>query len=234
MKRMLLLTAALAIAPLAAAHAGLIPTDIGTSAAGAGAFTWNYNVELPTTLTAFSGVPSASPGMNGAAYVTIYDFAGFIPGTCVSPVGWGCSTQNTGLTPVGTMPQDNPNVTNITWSYLSGTPIFGDLVINGFSAMSTSNVAGTTSFTGTATRSSGAAAGTNVADIGTTMAPTGGTTGGTEDQPTPPSNPGNGGTPGTGLPEPGALGLMGAALIVFGMLRRHAGGLAKGWQNAAS
>src|SRR2546423_257304 len=103
MKRILLLTAALVVVPCMAARAGLIPTE--TSVSGSGPYTWSYNADVETGLTAVSGIPSAG---GSSAFFTIYDFAGFLPGTCVSPVGWGCSTQNLGLTPAGTAPTDNP------------------------------------------------------------------------------------------------------------------------------
>ena len=116
MKRMLLLTAAMVLAPGLYARAALIPTE--TSITGSdGMYTWFYSVDLADGLIGYAGVPIAMPGMNTAAYFTIYDFAGFIPGTCVSPDGWGCSTQNSGLTPASVLPQDDPNIVNVTWSY---------------------------------------------------------------------------------------------------------------------
>jgi hypothetical protein len=69
------------------ARAGLLPVQV-TVTPEAGDFRWTYAITLPTDAQLQAG-----------NYFTIYDFAGFIPGTGVSPDGWTLATSNVGQTP---------------------------------------------------------------------------------------------------------------------------------------
>src|SRR6266550_2918531 len=40
-------------------------------------------------------------------FFTIYDFAGYVPGSIVAPAGWGASAQMTGITPSDVLPADD-------------------------------------------------------------------------------------------------------------------------------
>ena len=67
------------------ARAGLIPASVTVTPDG-GNFRFTYAVVLPTDMKLQSG-----------DYFTIYDFAGLVPGTVATPIGWTYSSQNVGL-----------------------------------------------------------------------------------------------------------------------------------------
>src|SRR5208337_1218625 len=127
MKHILLLFA-LAVALCSVAMANIIPTS--TTITGTGPFTWTYDLQLSKDQNVNSGVaPTTNPvphvNFTFAGFLTIYDFAGYIGGSCVGPAGWTCSSQSIGLTPDDVLPTDNPNIINITWAYTTGPTIDG-------------------------------------------------------------------------------------------------------------
>ena len=193
MKKLLLL-GAIAMLPSMAARADIIPTNDSITG-GPGAYTWSYFAQVTQDQTAFAGhAPASQPvqhaEVNGGAFFTIYDFAGYIAGTCTSPTGWSCTVQNVGFTPDAVnpvAPPDNPGIVNLTWSYNQGAPIIGSQYVYGFSAMADNAFVTQTSFAARATKNIGSQAGTFVDNVGNVDAP-------------------------VGLPEPASLGLLGLAV----------------------
>ena len=118
----------LGLALSAVATANIIPTS--TTVTGTGPFDWIYDLQLSNDQNVNSGTaPTVNPvphaNLTFAGFFTIYDFAGYVPGSCAGPAGWTCSAQDLGFTPDDVVPTDNPSIVNITWAYTSGATILG-------------------------------------------------------------------------------------------------------------
>ncbi len=92
------------------AAAGLIPVRVSVLPDG-GYYRFTYAIMLPSDSL-------LRPG----DYFTIYDFDGFVPGS--NQVGgtpyasyWSFATSSIGPTPPGVMPEDDPHIVNLTWTY---------------------------------------------------------------------------------------------------------------------
>src|SRR5579885_1707842 len=108
MSRVSLLAPVLAVGlalagPVSGARAGLLPVSVSVTPQ-AGNFQWTYAIVLPTDTMIRSG-----------DYFTIYDFAGLVQGTNSQPNGWQFTQSNVGPTPDGVLPDDDPNLPNLTW-----------------------------------------------------------------------------------------------------------------------
>jgi hypothetical protein len=194
----------LALAP-ASAQADLIPTLMGITNSGAN-YRWSYEITLTEDQRAESGpVASTTPVPNASrsTFVTIFDFAGYVPGSCASPTGWTCTVQNTGITPDGVTPlapPDNGGVVNLTWHYTSGPTMEGMREMMGFTADSIYDQITRTSFAARGIRNVGAQAGTVIDNVGNVSAPVSGP---------------------AGVPEPASLTLLGLALAGLAARRRR-------------
>jgi hypothetical protein len=197
----------LALAP-AAAMANITPVYQG-NVAGAGFFTWSYNAQLSSDQDAKTGTAPASnpvgPGNTGTAgFFTIYDFFGYIPGSCAGPAGWTCTAQNVGYTPSFVLPFDDANIVNLTWAHTSGPDIEGDPVNNvgvdlgNFTANTLYDLTDLVSYAGRGWKNSGLQAGTTADNVGSTTGPRARNL----------------------VPEPGSLALMALGLGFVGMTRR--------------
>jgi hypothetical protein len=150
-----------------------------SSITGSGVFTWTYDMQLSSDQNANSGlVPSGNPvphtNLTFGAFVTIYDFAGYVVGSCAAPSGWTCTTQNVGYTPDDVIPIDNPNITNITWTYTSGPIINGQpngIDLGAFSAKSIYVLPTQTSYASRGIKNLGPQIGTISDNVGTTQGP---------------------------------------------------------------
>ncbi|HLV80596.1 MAG TPA: hypothetical protein VKT32_09955 [Chthonomonadaceae bacterium] len=95
---------------LLTAGAGLSRADIivkdPTVTSHGSNFTWSYDVTLTND-------EIIKPGN----FLTIYDFAGFVPGSNFQPAGWVFSSANLGRTPPHSVPTDDPRLPNLTWTY---------------------------------------------------------------------------------------------------------------------
>ncbi len=87
------------------AQAGLLPVEHSVSAE-AGQFRWTYSIVLPT-----------DSQLRNGDYFTIYDFAGFQPGSNDQPTDWTFMSANVGPVPPGVLPQDDAALPNLTWRY---------------------------------------------------------------------------------------------------------------------
>jgi hypothetical protein len=131
-------------------------------------------------------------------YFTIYDFKGYVPGSESAPAGWTFSSANTGSTPAGLLPGDNPALPNLTWTYTGATQI-GQAGLGNFWAASQFGDTQEASFTAKTNRASD---GLSDSNITTTDVPLGSVT--------PP-----------GVPEPATLALAGLGLPIVALVRRR-------------
>lgn len=170
----------------APARAGLLPVNTSINPES-GNFRWTYAIVLPSDVQIRTG-----------DYFTIYDFAGYVPGTNNQPAGWNFSTHLTGTTPGGVLPTDDPTLPNLTWTY-AGANQTGQSGLGNFWAVSTYSTATTSNFTA---RSHNATYGIPDSNITTTDVPV--------NVPGPPS-----------VPEPTTLLLAGLGLPLVGLMRRR-------------
>ena len=106
----------LAVTP-ALAWGNIIPT--GTTITGTGPYVWTYELQLARDGNVNSGPaptlnPVAHEDTSIPGFLTIYDFAGYIDGTCTGPSGWTCMVQDVGFTPDDVLPTDLPGIPNLT------------------------------------------------------------------------------------------------------------------------
>lgn len=120
-----LFAAACLLGAAAPAQAGLLPVSV-TVTPEVGNFRWTYAVVLPTDMQLQSG-----------NFFTIYDFAGYVPGSEMAPEGWTLSASNVGPTPERLNPQDDVAVPNLTFTYTGATIESGQVGLGNFMANST-------------------------------------------------------------------------------------------------
>jgi len=170
--------ALLALSVSTVAMANIIPTS--TTITGTGPFTWTYNLQLSNDQNVNSGfAPTSNPvphdNLTFAGFFTIYDFAGYVAGSCAGPVGWTCSAQKLGFTPDDVVPTDNPNILNITWAYTTGSTISGQpsgVDLGNFSAVSIDGSPTLVSYSARGIANTGPQIGTIADNVGNTQGPT--------------------------------------------------------------
>ena len=129
-----------------AARADIIPHLISMTPDGPN-FRWTYEVDLTND-------ERVDPTKN-TAFFTIYDFAGLVPGTNMQPANWAFSSALVGPTPPKTLPNDDPSIPNLTWSYTGAAVIGpGPMNLGDFSADSIYSTKTSVDFTALATKNS--------------------------------------------------------------------------------
>jgi hypothetical protein len=118
-------TLALACVFGATAQGGLLPLS-ATVVPDGDNFRYTYGVMLTSNSTL----------QNGDVFV-VYDFVGLVDGTNDQPAGFAFQSMNTGGNPGRTIPNDNPDMPNLVWTYTGDTPLIGQIGLGNFSAIST-------------------------------------------------------------------------------------------------
>jgi hypothetical protein len=198
MKKLLVIVfAALAFSGLASAS--LIPflTNISASPAP---YTWSYTLHVSPdeqlNPSATAGQCPAGATCPSGTFFTIYDIGGFAGGVA-QPAGWTNSVQFTGITPTTQIVPDSSVLLNVTYFYTGATqPVVqgsSELLISGFSFLSTSNlpVTGTASWNATKFGFTGIDQGNAPVQV-----------------------------PGPNVPEPASMLLIGGGLVGLALLRR--------------
>ena len=182
------------------AQATLIPT-LDSIAPSGGSFLWTYNIALAFDQNATGGaVQSVNPVPVAATgdFLTIYDFRGFVGGTCVAPTGWTCQTQGIGFTPDTQTPADDAGLTNLSFTRTGATLVGPMPDLGDFSAQSIIALTDAGVFTSRGTKNAGdpQLIGTKVDSIGEVAVP-------------------------APVPEPSTLLLVGSTLAGLGAVLRR-------------
>jgi hypothetical protein len=135
--RATLLSLVLFLAAGSSVQAGLIPVSLSPVAQLDGTYRWTYQITLPSQTQIKTG-----------DYFTIYDFAGYVPGSNGQPAtDWSFSANLLGITPPGVLPTDNPNIWNLTWQYTGVDSTIGQIGLGNFWASSLYSTSGNSNFT---------------------------------------------------------------------------------------
>lgn len=134
----LIVVVCLALASVA--NAAITPALDGSPTVDGSDYLWTYQISVDSLeeLVAAGSTPCASAASCGS-FFTIYDFAGYVPGSITAPAGWTAQFSPTGpgLTN-STQSPNEPTFDDLTFVY-TGPPVteLGPVNLSGFSAQST-------------------------------------------------------------------------------------------------
>lgn len=166
MNKVLFASALLAAA--SGAQASLIPTlrDGAPADLGSSVFAYSYDATL-----------ASDAGLQTGNFFTIYDFANFF-GVSGTPANFTFSTANVGVTPGNVVPDDDPALINITFTYTGPDLNYdqnsannSELNFSPFVIRSRSDIAGLDSFTSLTVKNDGPARGTPIGTVGQVEVP---------------------------------------------------------------
>ncbi len=157
----MLVTAGTAQASLIPVLTGGSPIDLGSSV-----FAYNYDATL-----------ASDAGLQNGNFFTIYDFANFF-GVSNTPSNFTFSTANVGVNPGNVIPNDDPALVNITFTYTGPDLNYDEIAANNgeldfspFTILSRSGIAGLDSFTSMTVKNNGLARGTLIGTVGEVEVP---------------------------------------------------------------
>jgi PEP-CTERM motif len=99
------------VAAISTLRGDIIPSFAGTLPSG-GNTVWSYHIDIASGAQVTAG-----------DFFTIYDFGPFIAGSNTQQADWTFSSSLVTAPPSGTLPPDDPNILNLTWTYTGTTPI---------------------------------------------------------------------------------------------------------------
>jgi hypothetical protein len=166
-------------------QAGLLPVTATVTADGDNQ-RWSYGVVL-----------TSDSILRTNDFFTIYDFKGLLGEYHVEPEGFAFSVTQTGPTPNGIVPVDDPTIDNITWTYTGPDTVVGPLGLGTFMVQSSYAQKTDGVFSSRTHRQVDGRVDSNIT---------------TTDVPVPTSS---------GVPEPATLALFGVGLPLAGLLRRR-------------
>ena len=172
----ILATVVMTLGSHGAAQATLIPT-LGSISPSGSNFLWSYDIALAADQNATGGSAQSTnpvpdlPAATVGDFLTVYDFRGFVSGSCFAPTGWTCQTQGVGFTPDTQTPADNPSQTNLTFTRTGSTVVGPVADLGDFGASSSIAAMEAGLFTSRGTKNVGMLAGTKVDSIGDVTVP---------------------------------------------------------------
>ena len=173
------------------AQAAIVPAMVGVPVANGSNFDWTYRADIGSDFRVKTG-----------DFFTIYDF-GLVQGHS-EPAGWTFSTSMLGTNPLAILPNDDPELANVTFTYTGTTPLVGPQDLGLFVLTIISDQIDTTvPFGAQATRNGGTQDGRFGSDYGALAGP---------------AVP----QPGPSIPEPASIGLLAAGIPALLRRRRHA------------
>ncbi len=131
------------------AQAGIVPIYQSTEPDSAGS-RWSYGALV-----------GERERIEQGDFFVIYDFVGF-SGFHVEPIDWLFTAAYSGPTQGFHLPDDDPNILNLAWSYMGTGPIVGPSSLGLFAADSEMESFGSDSFLGRATGNGGSLEGKSV------------------------------------------------------------------------
>src|SRR6058998_767786 len=159
MRKIWILGLAAFSAMMITAYADVIPTLSSITPNGSD-FSWNYSANV-----------TVDQRVEHGDFFTIYDFGNFVPGSNMQPNDWMFSSAFVGRTPPLVLPNDDPSILNLTWTYIGKNPIIGPAPLGIFSVDNNANQQRQGDFASEATRNGGPNDGTKIDNVGNISVP---------------------------------------------------------------